>query len=231
MERIKTGIPGLDNLIEGGFPHPSSILVTGPPGAGKTIFGLQYLYKGAKDYNEAGFMIKIEGYETDLSWYIERMNFDIPAMQKKGKLIISTYDPVDFEKFELRALHSEIILQMRKIIQSIEAKRVVIDSITPLGFSLNDKAAFRTLLYYMSKALKEMGCTTLFISEKTGEGLTPFEVEPFIMDGVIELAFTPREEGLIQTLMVRKMKATQFPLARYVMEISDKGLSLATSSY
>lgn len=229
MERIKTGIPGLDGLIEGGFPHPSSILVAGPPGSGKTIFGLQYLYNGAKQYDEAGFMIRIEGYETDLEWYVEKMNWDIPALQKKQKLVISTYDPVEFEKFELRTLHSEIILQMRKIIQSINAKRVVIDPITPLGLSINDRARFRTLLYYISKALKEMGCTTLFMSEKTGEDLTPFNVEQFIMDGIIELGFTVRGEALNPTLMVRKMKATQFPMAKYVMDISNQGIVLASS--
>lgn len=231
MERIKTGIPGLDSILEGGFPHPSSILVTGPTGVGKSLLGLQYLYQGAKDYDEPGFMINIEGYETDLEWNMDKFGYDIPALQKKGKLVFSTYDPIDFEKFELRTLHSEIIIQLRKIIDSIGAKRIVFDSITPLGLSVNNPARFRTQLYYISKALKESNCTTLFISEKVGEGLTRFNVEQFVMDGVLDLDFSVREDTYVQTLMVRKMKATSAPLAKYLMNITEKGIELATSYY
>jgi KaiC/GvpD/RAD55 family RecA-like ATPase len=231
MDRVNTGIPGLDGLIEGGFPHPSSILVTGPTGSGKSIFGLQFLYAGAKQFNEPGFMVNIEGYPNELRWYSERFNWDIGTMQKKGKLVFSSYDPVDFEKFELRTLHSEIIMQLNKIIDQIGAKRVVIDSITPLGQSVNEKARFRTLLYYISRSLKEKGCTTLFISEKTNDYLTAFDVEPFVMDGVIELSFSPREDTLNQVLIIRKMVATQFPMAKYLMDISGEGIRLATSYY
>jgi KaiC/GvpD/RAD55 family RecA-like ATPase len=227
VERVRTGIPGLDALLEGGFPKPSSILLTGPPGAGKTIFGLQYLYKGVSEYNENGFMVKIEGFESDLQWYVERLGFDIPKYQKEGKLVITAYDPAEFAKFELRTLHSEIILQLRKIIQQIDAKRVVIDSVTPLGLSINDKANYRTLLYYISKALKEMGCTTIFVAEKMGD--KTIGVEEYVMDGIIDLDFVSKEDSLMQTLLVKKMKATKFPIARYALDISDKGLQLATS--
>jgi len=229
VERVKTGIPGLDALLEGGYPHPSSILLTGPPGSGKTIYGLQYLYRGVADYKENGFMVKIEGFESDLQWYVERLGFDLPKYQKDGKLVISAYDPAEFEKFELRTLHSEIILQLRKVITQINAKRVVIDSITPLGLSINDRAHYRTLLYYISKALKELGCTTLFVGEKAPDQISSFGVEEYVMDGVIDLDFVAKEDAFVQTLMIRKMRATKFPMARYVLDISDKGLQLATS--
>ncbi len=237
MDRVKTGIPGLDELIEGGFPNPSSILVTGPPGSGKSIFGLQFLYNGAVLYNEPGFMISVEAYNKDFQWYAERFNWDIVGLQKKDKLIFSSYDPVEFGKFELRSLHSEIILQLDKVIKEIGVKRIVFDSIAPLAQSINNKSKFRTLLYYISRSLKERGCTTLFVSEKPPmpnnvmDNLTEYNVEPFVLDGVIDLFFNAGQDSLNQTLMVRKMIATRFPMSKYLIDIGDNGMQLATSTY
>ncbi len=231
MERIKTGVEGLDYLLEGGFPHPSSVLITGPPGSGKTILGLQFLYEGASKYKEPGLLINMEGFPNEISWYAEVFDWDLGALQQKGLLIFSSYDPAEFEKFELRTLHSEIIIQLQRVIKQIKAKRVVIDSITPLGQALKDKAKFRTLLYYLSKALKENGCTSLFIAEKVDEKDTEFQVESFLMDGVIELNFTARADVLENTLMIKKMVATKFPRSKYLIDFSEKGIRLATGYY
>ena len=239
MDRVKTGIPGLDSLIEGGFPRPSSILLTGPPGSGKSIFSLQFLYNGVKMYDEPGFMISVEAYNKDFQWYAERFNWDIVGLQKKNKLIFSSYDPVEFDKFELRTLHSEIIIQLDKVIKETGTKRIVFDSIAPLAQAINNKSKFRTLLYYISRSLKEKGCTTLFVSERPNAtasnlpltGLTEYGVEPFVLDGVIDLFFNPGQDSLNQTLMIRKMLATRFPMSKYLVDINENGLQLASSSY
>ncbi len=230
MQRIKTGIPGLDGLIEGGFPHPSSILITGEQGTGKTIFALQFLYNGAVN-GEPGLMINIEGFPQEIQWYAERFKWDVAGLQKKNLLLFSSYDPIEFEKFELRTLHSEIILQLSRVITDLGAKRVVIDSLAPLAQSIGSKSKYRTLLYYLSKALKEKGCTALFVTERTGEYLTDFNVEPFVVDGVIELSMAPRGDVLDHTLTIRKMVATKFSVAKYLLDISDEGLRLATGYY
>jgi KaiC/GvpD/RAD55 family RecA-like ATPase len=231
MERISTGIEGLDDVLEGGFPNPSSILIVGPTGSGKSLFGLQFLYHGASEYGEPGFMVRTEGYPTDYQWYTERFKWDIAALQRKGALLFSTYDPADFEKFNLNTLHSEVILQLSRVIESIKAKRVVIDAITPIRYSVPDAGKFRTILYYVSRALKEKGCTTLFISEKTGEGLTPFGVEPFVMDGVIELRCKSEKTISARELVVRKMLATSVFPEPYSIDISEDGMRLSSAFF
>lgn len=230
MQRVQTGIKGLDGLIEGGFPSPSTILVTGPPGSGKTIFGLQFLYNGVTQYNEPGFMVNITGHNTTIQWYAERFNWNIPELFEKQKLVFSSYDPVDFEKFEFRTLHSEIIVQLGKVIDQIGAKRVMIDSITPLGQSINDQAKFRALIYYLSKALKEKGVTSVFIGESASDKATQFDVEPYVLDGMIELDLSRMGDELKQTLMVKKMLATKFSISKYLLKIADDtGMELAST--
>ena len=233
MERIKTGIPGLDDLLQGGFPSPSTILITGPTGSGKTIIGMQYLYNGAKEYKEPGFMISTEDYVTDFQWYQEAFNWNFKVLQDQGLLVFSRYDPVDFEKFNTRTLYADIILQLSKVIDSVKVKRIVFDNITPIGQYLNDRSTFRTILYYISKALKEKGCTTIFISEKPlAPGvLTQFDVEQYVVDGVLDLSFAQKEDALVQTLTVRKMIATSVPQARYALDFYEDGVRIASSYY
>jgi len=233
MNRVKTGIPGLDELLGGGFPDPSSILITGPTGSGKTVLGVQYLYNGAKDYKEPGFMISTEDYVTDFQWYQEAFNWNFKVLQDQGLLVFSRYDPVDFEKFNTRTLYSDIILQLSKVIDSIKVKRAVFDNISPIGQYINDKSTFRTILYYISKALKEKGCTTIFIAEKpsTAGALTQFDVEQYVVDGVLDLSFAQKEDALVQTLTVRKMIATNIPQARYAMDFFEGGIRIASSYY
>jgi len=231
MNRVNTGILGLDALLQGGFPKPSSILLTGPSGTGKSIFGMQYLYNGAKDYAEPGFMISTEDYTTDFQWYQEEFGWSFKTLQDKGLLVFSRYDPVDFAKFNLNTLYADIIMQVSKVIDSMGVKRVVFDSISPIALAINDKSVFRTVLYYISKALKEKGCTTLFVAERpsSGSALTQYDVEQFVMDGVLELSFAQKEDALVQALAIRKMKATSVPQSRYVLDFYEEGIRIAPS--
>jgi len=201
-------------------------MLMGPSGSGKSIFGLQYLYSGAKKHYEPGFLVQIEGYESDLSLYQERFGWDFTSLISQEKIVFSSFDPVDFEKFEPRSLRSGIFIQLNKILDQIKAKRVVFDSVTPIGLSFKDESKFRTMLYYISRFLKEKGCTTVFISE-TNESLKQFfDVEPFVMDGVLEIKPYMEKGQRMFKLQVEKMLATDVPREEYLYDITDRGVMM-----
>lgn len=235
MEKIKSGIPGLDQALEGGFPHPSTILLTGESGTGKSVLGLQYLYNGIQQYDENGILLMLQRYDTDVEWYSDTFDLNMGKLQEEGNLVLTNYKVGEFEKFEVNSVKRELIKKLSRIIKSSGAKRVVIDSITPFGYSVSQMSDYRTFLHSISSSLKEQGCTTIMISEKTSKGkLTPFGVEPYLMDGVIELSKENNkgnEKGKGRNLKVHKMLATRVPLGEMSINLSNDGIKLSHIYY
>lgn len=224
MRRTKTSIPGLDEILQGGFPSPSTILVYGPPGSYKTIFGLQYVYYGAKDLGEPGIYIQIEGYKETLVWYAELFGWDFAKEQKSNRLVIYSFLPIDYSKFELENLSSEIITKLSGVIDDLKVKRIVIDSVTPLALWFNSDSEFRAVLYYLSRTFKDKGCTTIYISEKREH-----MPEKYVVDGVIHMDITEHGDTIFHTLSIEKMIATGVDYSKYYIDLTQDGLQLSFS--
>lgn len=232
VERIRTGVPGLDSLLEGGFPHPSTVLVTGESGSGKTIFGLQYIYNGIQEYNEPGVYLRVQGYGTDLEWSSSKFGLNLGKLQEEEKLIITSYEVPKFEQFQASSVQRNIVKKLSRIIESVGAKRVVIDSVSPFGYLSSSIAKYRTLLYEVSRELKELDCTTILISEKPdSDKLTHFNVEPYVSDGLIELKKGAEERRRRRSMSIHKMVATRSPLQEISFNLSDDGFKLLPSYY
>ncbi len=232
MRRMKTGVPGLNNLIEGGFPHPSTVMLTGNSGTGKTMFGFQFLYNGVQKYDEPGIYMRIQGYDTDVEWISQKCSLGIADLQEQEDLILTTYELGAFEKFQAKSVGRKIRRKLSKIIDSTGAKRVVIDSISPFGHLSSSIADYRSLIYSISRELKEQDCTSLFITEKSEEkNLTSFDIEPFVADGVIELKKERKRGKNRREISIHKMMATQTPLEEVSFNISDDGFKLLPSYY
>lgn len=222
MERVKTGIPGLDDLVEGGIPASSAVLLSGGSGTCKTILGLQYLYAGAKQYGEPGIYVTIESSAKNITWNIESFGWDLKQLQDKN--LVRVYR-LQFDT--QRDIGSQISMQLGAIasmVKEMKAKRLVIDSITAFGIWIKDPGDLRSMLYRFSDGLKETGCTTMLISETKGgkTDFSAFGVEEFICDGILALYFTPPN----RSIFVRKMRGTNHSKTIHPLEISAKGLNV-----
>lgn len=128
MERVKTGIPGFDDLVEGGIPRGFNILVTGTPGAGKSIFGLQYLYEGAKE-GENGIYITLDSTTTTLKQQASQFGMDMEAFENQSKIF--------FLRVPLTKRKLNIFDTIEKIQRQINAKRIVFDNLAALAMNLD----------------------------------------------------------------------------------------------
>ena len=220
MERVKTGIKGFDELIQGGFPQGSTILVSGGAGTGKTIFGLSYLYAGAKNFNEPGLYITLEGNLKNIVWNMETFGWDIKPLQDAGKFKIYKLNIHTQENVE-RQIEEELKV-IAKLVRDMGCRRLVVDSTTAFGVWIPEQGKMRHLLYSFADSLKDMGCTTILIAETRGGKLdfSAFGVEEFIVDGVVSLYFVPPN----RSIFVRKMRGTNHSKTVHPMEITAKGL-------
>jgi len=233
MERVKTYITGLDKLLEGGFLKGSCVLLQGPPGTGKTIFGLQFLYQGCTKSKDSGMLIQIEEYDKTLYWYSKLFGWDLSREQKKGKLAIFSLKPRNYEKFSPAKLEGEMLGKLKNIMEPMQIKRVVIDSISPLRSSMANAGDYRSSFYETVNFLKEMEATSVIVSDTPSQSsfeetskletsiVTP---EEHICDGVIKLrhAKNTKEKEYNKQLLISKMTATNPPIAWYPVTITKK---------
>lgn len=225
-EKVKSGIQGLDELLLGGIPKSGSVLVSGSSGTCKTIFCTQYLYNGAKMYNEPGIYVTLESNEKEIGWNMASFNWDIKKMQDSGLMKIYRLD-LGYETKE-RILDERIRNELETItsmVKSMNAKRLVVDSTTAFGLWLRD-ANLRLMLYEFTDALMSIGCTTLLTSDTRNikTEFSAFGFEEFVVDGVIALYFTPPN----RSVFVRKMRGTDHSKYLHPFEIKQNGVVISS---
>ena len=220
--RIKTGIPGLDRLMQGGLIKGSVYLLTGGTGTGKTIFGCQFLWYGLQK-GETCVYITLEEDPVDIREDVRNFGWDFEKFEKKGLCKIIYIDPVSTSN-----INTEIMNHIKKL----DARRLVIDSTAVMGMGMEKESLIRRRVFSIINALKTHDdCTTLIISEIPEETkkLSRFGVEEFVVDGVIVLNYLGIGEEYNRSLMVRKMRRTTHGKDVYPFEVTEKGLIVRKS--
>ena len=212
----------MDELLNGGIPKGSNVLVSGGAGTGKTILTTQYLYNGALQYGEPGVFVTLEGNVRDIAWNMESFQWDIKNLQDQGMFTIYRLGMEfvkDREMLEERL--DEQLGEIKKEVEEIHAKRLVIDSTTVFGAYL-EPSLLRTTLFKFCDELKTMGCTTLLTSETQPNktSFSAFGVEEFVVDGIFSLNFSPPN----RSFFVRKMRGTVHDKNPHPLEITAKGI-------
>jgi len=204
LERAPTGIPGLDELIAGGFERGSTVLVCGETGSGKTTLGLQFLHNGAREYGEAGLFISFGERAEALYRHAAAFGWDFPSLEKEGLFRFIRYEP-----HEVAKLIEEGGGTIRDTIDSINAKRIVLDSLTSYSLLFESPYRTRESILELFDLLHELKCTSLLTADvRAGfEELESSGVE-FLADGVI-LLYHPRKESVrLRALEVLKLRGS-----------------------
>lgn len=215
--RVKSGIQGLDELIEGGFIQNSSILLRGRAGTGKTIFALHYLVYGAMN-NEPGILLSVEESRKDLYSEGARFGWDLKSLEEDNKLVI----------IERQPSYSITILELERTANKIGARRAVIDSIPALFTSYPNElqtTEMRSAFHLLCNVLTEScNCTTILITEADWSKNVPFE--EYVPKGVIELSSKIMEGVSRKFLLISKMREMRHSKNLHLYEITKRGFTL-----
>jgi circadian clock protein KaiC len=227
LQKERTGIPGFDEITLGGLPAGRPTLVCGSAGAGKTLFAMEFLVRGATLYNQPGVFISFEESNEELTTNVASLGFDLNQLIVDKKLVL---DYVFIERSEIEETGEYdlegLFLRLGHAIDSIGAKRIVLDTLEALFSALPNEAIIRAELRRLFRWLKEKGVTALITCER-GEGkLTRYGLEEYVADCVILL--DNRVENQISTRRMRivKYRGTSHGTNEYPFLIDEKGFSV-----
>lgn len=231
-KRVPTGIPGFDELCEGGLLRNRTYLVSGMAGAGKTIFGLQFLYNGITKYGENGIYIATEERPEQVREDVRQFGWDFEALEEEGKLAIldacstkigiPTHEKyVEDRPFDMRSTLDKIMT----IQENVNAKRALIDGATSIGFYLHDLPQVRIELLKLSTTLEILGLTSLMTCEIVDDNATSrFGVEEFVTEGTILMRYQRTDSVRIRSMEIFKMRGTKHSHNIHPYEITSKGI-------
>ena len=214
IKRLKTGVEGLDELIGGGIPEGSIVLVSGTPGTGKTILGMQFLCEGAKR-GDMGILVSFEQEREDLVRQASMFGWDLDAMEKKNQLRIISMWPSSFD---------EVITKIFKCLY-YKPKRLVIDSITSITYNLTEN---REAIHKIAEKIKKTHMTTVITSELLSgqNGFSRDVISEFVSDGIIHLRSVEAAGEQKNLVRVEKMRSSAIEKESHLYEITDKGMVL-----
>jgi len=241
MERTPTGIYGLDELLDGGFPKKRNILLTGACGTGKSIFCMQFIYRGAIEFGEPGVYVSFDEVTDKMRQDMLNFGWDLKAAEEQG--VVALVDAAsaragmpseeEHAMFPGQLDFDKVLVDILGICRHLGAKRLVIDSIPAMGFQLNKDTDIRKAILKMAYIVSRSGMTCLMTTEvneqQIGSGqsmsFSKYEVEEYVADGVILLNFLGVGSGATRTMYIRKMRGTDHSLEIHPMEIvTGKGV-------
>lgn len=220
--RIPTGIKGLDDMIEGGFPKGNMILLAGSPGSGKTIAAAQYLHHGASELGENCAYISFVERENVFLKNMEKLGLNFEQLKNTGKFKFLDMMTPGSETFSVETINFAL-----REVQTMKAQRLVIDSFTALSATFNKKTDARVILHLLEKIMQELGCTTLLVVEvPIGHTDLGLGFEEFLADGLILFETIREHLGIRKRAIICKMRGTNHSQNYCNIVMSNQGLSL-----
>jgi circadian clock protein KaiC len=227
LPKAATGIQGLDEITQGGLPRGRPTLVCGGPGCGKTLFAAEFLIRGATQFNEPGAFITFEETGEELAQNVRSLGFDLDALVEDKKIAL---DYVRVERAEIEETGEYdlegLFLRLGLAIDSVGAKRVVLDTIESLFSGFNNQALLRSELRRLFRWLKDKGVTAVITGERGAGSLTRQGLEEYVSDCVILLDHRVNEQVSTRRLRIVKYRGTTHGTNEYPFLIDEKGFSV-----
>lgn len=236
IKRVRTGIPGFDDLIYGGIPERSLVLLSGGPGTGKTIFAQQFIFEGVKNNDEGAVFVAFEEHPMQVRDSMQNFGWNMKDYEEKGKFALvdaftSGFGKAKEEKYVIHDIGdiNEIIDVIRNAVRNTNAKRIVIDSFTTI-YAGKPASTTRAITLQLKRLVMGLNCTGLLINQ-TGPEKVPggYGIE-HLVDSIIKLDIDEKNGELIRSLVIWKMRGTPHSLKRHNFEITEKGIKIVPPS-
>lgn len=227
LPKTPTGISGLDEITHGGLPAGRPTLVCGSAGSGKTLFAMEFLVHGAMRYGEPGVFVAFEETADDLAQNVSSLGFDLKALIEGRKLVV---DHIHMERREIEETGDfdleGLFIRLGYAIDSIGARRVVLDTVESLFSGLPNPANLRAELRRLMRWLKDKGVTAVITGESGGTSLTRQGIEEYVSDCVIVLDHRISNQASIRRLRVAKYRGSAHGTNEYPFLIDEGGFSV-----
>jgi circadian clock protein KaiC len=227
IEKVPSGIAGLDEITGGGLPRGRTTLVCGGAGCGKTLFGLEFLVNGARHHKEAGVLVAFEETAEEITQNVASLGFDIEDLIARELLAV---DFIKVERSEIQEAGDYdlegLFLRLDHAIESVKAKRVVLDTLEALFAGFQNEALLRSELRRLFRWLKDKGVTAVITGEQ-GEGmLTRYGLEEYVSDCVISLDNRVVDQVSTRRMRIIKYRGSAHGANEYPFLIDESGFSV-----
>jgi len=227
LPKARTGIEGLDEITGGGLPQGRPTLVCGGPGCGKTLLAMEFLVRGAMQYDEPGVFITFEETGEELAQNVRSLGFDLNALVADQKLAI---DFVRVERNEIEETGEYdlegLFLRLGYAVDSVGAKRIVLDTIESLFGGFTNEALLRSELRRLFRWLKDRGLTAVITGERGDGSLTRQGLEEYVSDCVILLDHRVTQQASTRRMRIVKYRGTTHGTNEYPFLIDEAGFSV-----
>jgi circadian clock protein KaiC len=227
LPKAPSGIQGLDEITQGGLPRGRPTLVCGSAGCGKTLLAMEFLVRGATEYGEPGVFMAFEETAEDLTQNVRSLGFDLKKLVRQKKLVL---DFVRVEKSEIEETGEYdlegLFIRLNAAIESIGAKRVVLDTIEALFSGLQNEGLLRAELRRLFRWLKDKGVSAIITGERGDGTLTRRGLEEYVSDCVILLDHRVIDQVSTRRMRIVKYRGTTHGTNEYPFLIDEDGFSV-----
>ncbi len=231
LQKARTGIVGFDEITYGGVPRGRPTIVCGGPGCGKTMFAMEFLIRGATQFNEPGVLMTFEETGEEMTKNVSSLGFDLKALVARKKLMLDYVKVEPAEMQETGAYDLEgLFVRLQYAVESTGAKRVVLDTLEAIFSGFSNTGMLRAEIRRLFRWLKDRELTTVVTAERGDGTLTRYGLEEYVSDCVIFLDHRVTEQVSTRRMRIVKYRGTSHGADEYPFLIDEKGFSVLPSS-